>query len=620
MNRRFHLLALLTFLGLGAYWSLTKGHENAPAPVVVAQPVAQAPVLSPAEIRRQFEAIEKDKEATLAKLGTAERNAQLRAQAASKTYEVREQLQLARQPYWTKMLSTNWAVYQKLHAEAVGSEQHTALCTICDGRGKLDFCVMCNGTGKCQTCGGTGRAADGSPCPNCLGSKLCYLCEGTGRMACPFCDDGEVYAKQTPPPNLLPIYCQPPGPLIASAATPSRSTDTSTLPPEELAKSQAPINPADLPPAAPVARGGWIVLTTVALILVFGILRLVNQFNVLRESMAVRARQAEEDALREKRIFEDPSMVNFFAELQHGLQAATTEFVPDAIAALRTMSRAASETKLDLAEASRNFFESAPGNFIWLRTCLSEINRATDETKRGKLLLELSEEVRPAKVACLVPSLRSFWLLSFALEGFLRQLSRKVSEVTPSALLTVEGALDMLEQLSVGGVRPDLASNPPIRLLAVDDDAVCRRAMSFALKKVFSEPELAPEGKTALGLVEKNLYDVIFMDVDMPGMDGFEVCTKIRESKLNKETPVVFVTRHSDFDSRAKSVLVGGQDLIGKPYLPSEIAVKTLMITLRARLEIDAAKAKAAEKSSDPGTPEPSADAPEAAVVSAASA
>jgi len=404
---------------------------------------------------------------------------------------------------------------------------------------------------------------------------------------------------------------------VAAAAQPSRSTDTSVLSPEELARSQAPVNPAELPPAPEIARGGWIVLSTVALMLIFGILRLIAHFNALREAKAALVRQAQEDALREKRIFEDPSMVNFFAELQHGLQGAATEFVPDAIAALRTMSRAASETKLNLAEASRDFFESAPGNFMWLRTVLAEANRATDEAKRGKLLLELSEEVRPAKVVCLVPSLRSYWLLSFALEGFLRQLSRKVSEVTPSALLTVEGALDMLEQLSVGGARPDLASNPPIRLLAVDDDAVCLRAMSFALKKVFSEPELAPEGKTALSLVEQNVYDVIFMDVDMPGMDGFEVCTNIRQSKLNKETPVVFVTRHSDFDSRAKSVLVGGQDLIGKPYLPSEITVKTLMMVLRARLEVDAAKAKAAEKTSDPSTPEAASSAPEAVVSTA---
>jgi len=44
---------------------------------------------------------------------------------------------------------------------------------------------------------------------------------------------------------------------------------------------------------------------------------------------------------------------------------------------------------------------------------LSEIKRATDETKRGKMLLDLSEEVRPAKVACLVPSLRAFWLRPF---------------------------------------------------------------------------------------------------------------------------------------------------------------------------------------------------------------
>jgi len=292
-------------------------------------------------------------------------------------------------------------------------------------------------------------------------------------------------------------------------------------------------------------------------------------------------------------------MRTFFVELNLSLHAPPTEFVPDAVAALRAMRREVSELKLDLAAASQTFFESAPGNFLWLRTCLAEVNRATDQAQRQRLLQEFSEDVRAAKVACLVPALRSYWLLSFALEGFTRQLSRKPAHVTPSTLRTLEGALDMLEALCVDNLRPDLASNPPIRLLAVDDNAVCLRSMSLALKKVFSEPDLAPEGKTALALVDQHNYDVIFLDVEMPGLDGFEVCTKIRQSELNKNTPVVFVTRRGDFNSRAESVVVGGQDLIAKPYLPSEITVKTLMFAFRARLEADRIKAAAAAENSD---------------------
>ena len=235
--------------------------------------------------------------------------------------------------------------------------------------------------------------------------------------------------------------------------------------------------------------------------------------------------------------------------------------------------------------AREQFFKSAPANFAQLRTHLSYISRSSDEAIRGKLLLEFSGKVRPATIVSQVPALHSFWLLAFALEGMSKQLSQRASTVTSSALRTMAGALDLLETLCAPDVQPNLASAPPIRLLAVDDNAVCLRSISIALKKVFHEPDLASGGQAALSLVAQNAYDVIFLDVDMPGMDGFELCTKIRETPLNQTTPAVFVTRHSDFDSRAKSAVVGGQDLIGKPYLPAEITVKALTLILRGRLQ-----------------------------------
>ena len=155
-------------------------------------------------------------------------------------------------------------------------------------------------------------------------------------------------------------------------------------------------------------------------------------------------------------------------------------------------------------------------------------------------------------------------------------------------------------------MRPDLVTEPPVRLLAVDDDPISRRAMSLALAKAFNAPDLAPDGLTALALAGRQTYDVIFLDVEMPGMDGFELCTKIHETELNRTTPVVFVTRHSDFDSRAKSTELGARGShLGKPFLVFEITVKALTLVMRARL--------------DHGEVEPaSANQPEAAATAAA--
>jgi CheY-like chemotaxis protein len=134
-------------------------------------------------------------------------------------------------------------------------------------------------------------------------------------------------------------------------------------------------------------------------------------------------------------------------------------------------------------------------------------------------------------------------------------------------------------------VRADLVTNPPVRLLAVDDEPISRRAVAVALKKVFSEPDIAPDGPSGLALATQHAYDVVFLDIEMPGMDGFEVCTKIHELERNQATPVVFVTSHHDFDSRAKSAVVGANDLMAKPFLAFEIALKALTLVVRTRAE-----------------------------------
>jgi PleD family two-component response regulator len=73
----------------------------------------------------------------------------------------------------------------------------------------------------------------------------------------------------------------------------------------------------------------------------------------------------------------------------------------------------------------------------------------------------------------------------------------------------------------------------------------------------------------------------------MPGIEGFELCSKIHETVLNRKTPVVFVTHHNDFQARSKSALTGAQDLIAKPFLTFEITVKALTLVLRERLSKD---------------------------------
>ena len=142
----------------------------------------------------------------------------------------------------------------------------------------------------------------------------------------------------------------------------------------------------------------------------------------------------------------------------------------------------------------------------------------------------------------------------------------------------------MLNDLCAPGVKLDLASHPPIELLVVDDDLIARRAMVGALQTTFKRPENVESGEAALALAAEKTFDVIFLDVVMPGMDGYATCAKIRGTIVNRTTPVVFVTGQQDDVAREQMKRAGGNDLVGKAVPEGRRSkVKALTYVLRGK-------------------------------------
>ena len=121
-------------------------------------------------------------------------------------------------------------------------------------------------------------------------------------------------------------------------------------------------------------------------------------------------------------------------------------------------------------------------------------------------------------------------------------------------------------------------------ILVVDDEAISRRAVLYALEKAKLPATSLDNPEAALQMLSERRFDLILLDVDMPGMNGFELCTRLRTTHRNRSTPVIFVTSFSDFESRANSTMSGGNDLIAKPFLFIELAVKALLFLMRNRL------------------------------------
>jgi len=370
------------------------------------------------------------------------------------------------------------------------------------------------------------------------------------------------------------------------------------------AKRQASAIPARSPDALLGIRQGLALVVGFLLasgLAIWKLARATPRFTTANFSTNVRA---EESALSE-----------FLAIFRTGPSGPTPSIAPPAVVG---SGRVAGESHANDG-AVRDFCRRAAIILDTQRQLVQEIDRTLDEAGRQKILTALRWEMHALRIAADLPELLPAWQVAYALEGLLKQLTDNAANVTLSTLRTVASCIDLLADLCLPGLPPDLLARRPLRLLAVDDDPISRKAVSLALKRALNEPDLAKDGKAALALATQQTYDVIFLDVQMPGMDGFEVCTRIHETAANRTTPVVFVTCHSDFDARAKSALSGGSDLIGKPFLTFEITVKALMLALRGRLSALAENARAATTDAAIPSPQPPGGSMETPASSAAS-
>jgi len=276
-----------------------------------------------------------------------------------------------------------------------------------------------------------------------------------------------------------------------------------------------------------------------------------------------------------------------FSEFLKAFRVGTPSQIPAAAlsaAAPGNLEEPEPNTIIEVCDPLYEFLSRAPIQLAKLRKLLQELCRNQSVALRQEALGGLCNGFRALKGMSGLPGLLSVWQMATALEGLLKQLNTQVSNVTPSTLRTVASAVDLLEELCQRGPQIEAGSPPPVRLLVVDDDLISRRAVAYALKRAFDQSDLAENGEEALAMAAQQTYDAVFLDVQMPGMDGYEVCSKIHATAANSTTPVVFVTCQSDFDARAQSILAGGNDLIAKPFLSFEITVKALTFVLRGRL------------------------------------
>jgi two-component system, OmpR family, response regulator len=127
-------------------------------------------------------------------------------------------------------------------------------------------------------------------------------------------------------------------------------------------------------------------------------------------------------------------------------------------------------------------------------------------------------------------------------------------------------------------------------ILVVDDDPHIRDVVRFAFEKTGMLISTAQDGKEALRQFDRNVHELVVLDIGMPEMDGLEVCRQIRKTS---DTPILFLSARDEEIDRILGLEIGGDDYVTKPFSPRELVARVNAILRRARTTAAPAAPKA---------------------------
>jgi serine phosphatase RsbU (regulator of sigma subunit) len=119
------------------------------------------------------------------------------------------------------------------------------------------------------------------------------------------------------------------------------------------------------------------------------------------------------------------------------------------------------------------------------------------------------------------------------------------------------------------------------RLLVVDDNEMNRDLLSRRLQRLGHETVAASDGREALMLMRSQPFDLVLLDITMPGMDGYEVLLQLRNDEALRHIPVIMVSAIDEVESVVRCLELGAEDYLGKPFNP---------LVLKARVDASLAR------------------------------
>jgi CheY-like chemotaxis protein len=172
-----------------------------------------------------------------------------------------------------------------------------------------------------------------------------------------------------------------------------------------------------------------------------------------------------------------------------------------------------------------------------------------------------------------------------ALEGLTKILMERPEQTRITTLRGINQALDALDLLVAEGGSPAALGGISPRVLVVDDDEIALRSIQHALEKAKFDIVCETDPAEGMRRIDREVFDLVFLDIEMPEIRGTDLCAYLRKRPAYAQVPVIYITFMSDFEDPALAELEGGDDLLVKPFLYMELALKALALFVKKRLE-----------------------------------
>ena len=110
-----------------------------------------------------------------------------------------------------------------------------------------------------------------------------------------------------------------------------------------------------------------------------------------------------------------------------------------------------------------------------------------------------------------------------------------------------------------------------VKVMVIDDSKTIRRSAEVLLKKVGCDVVTATDGFEALAKITEHHPDIIFVDIMMPRLDGYQTCALIKNNQTFKSTPVIMLSSKDSIFDRARGRIVGSEEYLTKPFSKEDL-------------------------------------------------